>query len=807
MRSTPTVRARATALGVVTALAVTGLSGLGPTTAAAAAVVGPNGSGGVVLDAGYLHLNLDSTGQVTSLVDKRTSKDYVATGQGTAPLVSLMVDGQQVTPSALTLDGNTLVFTGTGGLEVDVAVQDLTTYATLAVTKATAPNGGDLQTLLWGPLATNITQTVGESVGIVRDSDFAIGMKPLTDRTEGGWPREEANTPIGWQNQVSTNPMGVDDPHEQWSVGGKTPWGTVLRAFTFDYTKQRVRPTYNGTSGLPPAYPIRVGPLPAGQGGVVGSKIALFGTTPDMAPTVLSDVARGQGLPYPTINGQWQKTAQATSQSILMPDDLNTGNVEQAAAFAKAAGMSRIYSLEGSGGPWQSFGHYQFNSSFGGSDSAAAAMADQAKANGVQLGAHTLSDFISREDPYIQPQLSPDVTLGQSTALSRDLGTTDTTMYLASCAPLAAGAEGERMLVGQEIVTYEGYSQVDSECQVTGVRRAQWGTDSGNHQVGTPSTRIPGNQYDGAIGGINIINAIASRFATIWNTTGITSMSFDGLESASASGWGAFGLASLVNGTFRQQTNTDGFISETSREGSNIWDGLSRASWGEGYNSVKDLYVHNAYYQANYLPGMMGWIKIDDKTDLQKLEDTLARAASWNAGSGFETSLSGLAENPNTAVLLDAIKQWDTARNLGAFTPAQLTSLRDSLRDENPHTHWHLSVVTPGTSWSLQQLDANGNPTGSPQSVTAPTPAFTTTTLPPLSPGSLYEARVATNNPQTIHYSVTAGSLPTGLTLNADTGGITGVPSSDAAATFTVTGRGGLGTADAVKTFTISPTG
>ncbi|WP_063763146.1 Ig domain-containing protein [Streptomyces sp. NRRL WC-3742] len=799
MPSTPTAGTRAAVLGVVTALAVAGLTGLGRTPAtAAAAAVGPDGSGGVVLDAGYLHLDLDATGQVTSLVDKRTAKEYVATGQGTAPLVSLMVDGRQVMPSALALDGGTLVFTGPGGFEVDVAVQDLTTYSTLTVTKATAPDGADLQTLLWGPLATNITQTLGESAGIVRDDDFALGMKPLTDRTEGGWPREELNTPIGWQNQVASNPMNVDDAHEQWSVGGRTPWGTVLRAFTFDYTRTRTRVTTG--DGSTDVYPMPVGPLPNGQGSVVGSKIALFGTTPDLAPTVLSNLARGQGLPYPTINGQWQKSAQATSQSILVLSDLNTGNVGEAAKLAKAGGMSLIYKLGPQDGPWDSDGHYGFDSDFGNSDTAAKAMADEARAEGVRLGVHTLSDFVTPNDPYIQPPFSPDMALGLSTTLSRNLGPADTTLYLTSCAPLAKGPKGQRMLVGQEVVTYGGYTQAGGECQVTDVKRKAWDSASDAHQAGTPTARIPENEYGGALGGINIVNAVAGRFATVWNTTGIAATSFDGLESASESGWGAYGMARLVNETFRRQTSPDGFISETSREGSNIWDGISRASWGEANTGMDKLYLHNAYHRANYLPGMMGWITLEGGTKPKDLEDILARAASWNAGSGFRTSIGSLTDGPNTEVLLEAIKQWDTARDLGSFTPAQLASLRDQ------STHWHLSVVTPGQSWSLQQLDANGNPTGPAQSVTAPTPAFTTTTLPTTSTGTLYEARVVTNTPQTIRYSVTSGELPAGLTLNPDTGGITGIPTTGTPATFTITGKGGLGTADAVQTFTISPT-
>ncbi|WP_370373268.1 NEW3 domain-containing protein [Catenulispora sp. GP43] len=781
------------------ALAATGTFAFGAESRPGA--IGHDGSGGYVVDAGYLHLGLSSTGQVTALTDNRTGTNYLATGHGTASLVSLMVGGHQVQPTKLTSRANnTLRFTGTGGLEIDVAVQNKTTYSTLTVTKAVAPSGGDLQTLLWGPLPTTITQTLGEAVGIVRDNGFAVGMKPLTDGTEGGWPREEVNTPIGWQNEVASDPSNLQvSPNglEEWSVGARTPWGTLLRAFTFDYTKQRYRQaSYNGG----PNYPTPEGPLPGNQGSVVGSSIALFGTTPDMAPTVLSAVAANQGLPYPTINGQWQKTAQATSQSFLVLSDLNTGNVDQAAAYAKAAGINVVYSLPNAEGPWQSAGHYQFDSAFGGSDSAAKALVSKANADGVQVGTHTLSDFVDLNDPYVTPVPSADLGRGLSATLVQSLSAGSTTAYLTSCAPLADGVAGRMLLVDNEFFSYASSSMVNGQCVVTGLGRGGWGSKAADHASGATASRVLENEYGGALGDLNIINAIASRFADMWNTTGVRAMSFDGLESASQAGWGPYGMASLVNGTYRQQSSHDGFISETSRMGSNVWDGLSRASWGEvGSTSMNQVFINNAYYQANYLPGMLGWISLNDS--LQTVEDDLARGAGLNAGAGFQTSVSALNSGSQTSALLDAAKQWETARNLGAFTADERAQMR------NQATHWHLSVITPGRVWSLQQLDGSGNPVGSAQAVTAPTPAFTATGLPAVVAGKLYEAWVATNSPETVRYAVTRGSLPAGLTLNPDTGGITGVPKSSKNATFTITGKGGPGVADASGTFTTGTVG
>ncbi|MFE7333096.1 Ig domain-containing protein, partial [Streptomyces sp. NPDC057565] len=619
----------------------------------------------------------------------------------------------------------------------------------------------------------------------VRDDDFAIGLRPLTDRTEGAWPQEYQD--MGWESEVDHDPDHVSvGSLEEWSAAGVTPWGSVLRAFTFDYTKERHRKVHG--------YPIPVGPLPGRGGKIAGSKMALFGASPEATPTILSYIAAGEKLPYPRLNGQWQKASQASSQSWLVLGDLKTDNIPAAARFAKAAGMDRIYSLTTNWGPWESSGHYEFDSSLGGSDAGAAAAVDIAKANGVQLGVHTLSDFIgtgdepydwalSPQDPYVKAPADNRLVTGGTASLTRPLTAGDTTMYLDSGALLAAGVHHSYLRIEDEFVSYGAAEQVGNEWKLTGVQRARWGSVAVSHAAGDRAARIVANSYGGAIGNHAVLDEISDRLTTAWNNTGITGMSWDGLESASESGWGAYGMAHLVNRTFRRIDAKDRLISETSRMTSNTWDALTRASWGEvGSTSMEQVFKNNKYLQANFLPGMLGWISLKGSDSLLTMEWKLARGAGLNAGAGFQSSVSSLVSGgENTTRLLDAIRQWETARNLGAFTAEQRARFRDL------STNWHLTVVEPGKRWSLQELDADGKPVGNPQAVVVPTPKLDAGPLPAAAKGHLYEATVKTNTPATKRYAVTSGVLPSGLVLNADTGGIVGTPTKTGTARFTIT--------------------
>jgi len=81
-------------------------------------------------------------------------------------------------------------------------------------------------------------------------------------------------------------------------------------------------------------------------------------------------------------------------------------------------------------------------------------------------------------------------------------------------------------------------------------------------------------------------------------------------------------------------------------------------------------------------------------------------------------------------------------------------------------------------------------------------PAITTTTLPGGTVGTAYNQTLAATGTSPITWSISAGALPTGLTLNTATGAITGTPTAAGTANFTVKAANGV-TPDATKALSI----
>ncbi|GAA1939186.1 NEW3 domain-containing protein [Kitasatospora viridis] len=791
---------RNTALRAVTAafaLAIT--AGLVSTTPAMASAPAPANTASR-LTAGSLRIGLSSNGTVTSLVDTANGHDYASTDHP-EPLIKLVADGDQQLPTAVSYDkcASTYTFTfGAKGIKVGVKADSKNGYATLEVTSVDAPKGVDVQTLLWGPLTTTITQTIGETVGVVRDNDFAIGIHGLNDKSVGGWPTEDNDLSF----PDGPTKVGVSDWPFGWFSASQTDWGSVLQAYTYDYTKARTRnPGWNNiTSQDVPA-------LTGDDAQIKGSKIALFGTAPGNVVTTLSGIETGEHLIHPLVDGQWEKTSQGASQSFLVLNDLNTGNAAQASALAKAAGIRTVYSLPNSEGPWQSTGHYDFDGSFGGSDTRAAGLAATAATNGVSVGVHTLSNTVDTWDPYVKSDPQGLATQG-TVKLTRPLDASSRTVYVDGDSPFNGG-NGNALRIGNELISYGAVTKVAgsaNEYQIHLNGRGGWGTKAAAHAAGDDLARMTWYAYDQFDAGMTMLPALSDRLAQIFNTTGIKAMSFDGLETATLTGYGTFATNKLVNGMYRGITDTDNFVSEASNLLPGTWDATTRVSWGEGAHGntyTGSLLAHQAYYQRNYMPDMMGWVVYNNSDTVLTQEWQLSKMAAWNAGAGLQTSVGALKSSGNTAGVLEAWKQWEAARNAHAFTQAQMDAMKDA------DSYWHLENTVPGKEWNLYDVDYAKTPVTAPSGNTTSW-TYSNTHQAQALQFQLLAANGDVTNPsftvggQTVTYPVT---VPHGDTLVADATGTAKVYDHTQHVLKTVAPQGSVSLAAGDQTISYHATG
>jgi hypothetical protein len=144
-------------------------------------------------------------------------------------------------------------------------------------------------------------------------------------------------------------------------------------------------------------------------------------------------------------------------------------------------------------------------------------------------------------------------------------------------------------------------------------------------------------------------------------------------------------------------------INGTSNSKHFYWHINTYCNWGEPWyggftESMQEYRISNqALFERNFMPNMLGWYLMTATTSLAEMEWMLARAAGYNAGFAMVLRVRDARNNPVRDTLLDAIREWETARMTGAFSPEQREHLKD------PKNEFHLEKITD-EEWKLYPI-------------------------------------------------------------------------------------------------------
>ncbi len=149
----------------------------------------------IVLKTTYLQVGIDKKGVITSLKGVSTNTEYHPKGQNT-PLLSLYKDSVYYSPilANYNLDKQEIVLSYRNGSVAVVKLENKNDYLRLELISVEPRHG--VEAVVWGPYATTIDEKIGETVCVVRNSEFAIGMQGLNIKTIEGLPH--ANNSVGF---------------------------------------------------------------------------------------------------------------------------------------------------------------------------------------------------------------------------------------------------------------------------------------------------------------------------------------------------------------------------------------------------------------------------------------------------------------------------------------------------------------------------------------------------------------------------------------------------------------------------------
>ncbi len=642
--------------------------------------------------AGPFRMKVSEKGTVTTLADATTGRNYIAANQP-SPLMQVRVNGKYLLPLTCAADpGKTLLtLSFEGNRTAKVSVTAKPTHLVFRLDEFSGADSTDL--MVWGPYPTSISETVGETVGVVRDSVYAIGIQALNLKTLGGFPTEENDIEPAYDIFETNSLIDVSDSVKviyRGHTAKKEPFGSIIQAYCRNRNRERIISNWAHDFYVAPAF---------NDGGITGSSIAIFGCKPADALKTIGEIEVAEGLPHPMINGEWAKTSkEATAAYLIM--DFGISNFEDALELTKKAGLQYLYE----GGAFETWGHFKLQPArFPENWETMKLMVDRAAEEGIKLGIHTLSNFITTNDPYVTPV--PDKRLAKVGASElteavdasvKNIGIKDSKFF-----NQMKNNTLRCVVIDNELVRYKEVS-ASAPWTLLECERGAFGTKATAHEAGAAIGKLMDHGYQTFLTDNDLSMEVSTTLANFVNFTGCRQISFDGLEGNWSTGMGEYGRLRFTQNWYDQlKPGLKGeVITDASGPGHYFWHSFTRMNWGEpwyaGFRESQTQYrlLNQLYFRRNLIPPMLGWFSMHPETSLEDIEWLLARSAGFDAGYALVTSLAAVAGNGFGEKILYALREWEKARMSGSF-PAGVKAEMQDIRNE-----FHLEINGPN-GWNL----------------------------------------------------------------------------------------------------------
>lgn len=714
----------------------------------------------------YFKIHINKKGWITSMknITVQPNREFSPTDKP-SPLLSLYNSRSKTyyQPVKAAYDLKTRIFTLAypNGAVARVSLVPHEKYFKLTLQSLTPKNGIDA--VEWGAVHTNITNLLGEIIGVSRDTsdavNYAIGMLSLDDNTLGVTANTEGDA-APFQYIIHTPdakrfPL-PDSLYEgqQFSLGGngisdvafyahKEPYYRIMygNAASVD-RKGRISITYSSRNrelkrqvyySLIPHMPanipnhIDVEPLPGVN--YIGSSIALWGSPDSTAlMNVVRHIVRAEGLPYPTINGKWVKDPAA-----YLPDVLTSGGLyDSTVAYAARMGFRAISLYDqsflrpdrGNKGyiDGKDFSKKPIRLTSG--NLTHKAFSDIVAKHGITIGRTTITNALAPGTLDASPVPSDSLCYQQKRLLAKSISSTDTVItvddptYLEEIASWEGHTKSLNMVkIGKELIHYLGISD-KAPYRLLHVKRGYWGTQVANHAANDTIYKLQVTidyGYDGIIPNIALQDEIARWYADVCSINGLGYYDLDGQEFLFNNGHGYYSTKRFFHRMFEKAAQlgipdirfTGATLSEGSWHYQSIWNvgggknlyNPETREWGHETSQGKDL--RDVTYANFYPVGMGGNFPISARSKVEEYEHIQAISVGIGTTYSLKIDQKQVESCPQKYAIFDAIRTWENARAANAFPRWVKKALAD------PANSFRLEAID-ANSWNLYKVNKEG---------------------------------------------------------------------------------------------------
>ncbi|MDD2205341.1 MAG: hypothetical protein PHU62_05870 [Bacteroidales bacterium] len=402
----------------------------------------------ITLKTSSTKLTINSEGHFSSI--KVNGKELLKSDD--YPIISICEQQKIILPQSIQRTDNTLIITMEDGQAIKLSVQESEISIVLEVTEI--PTSYDV--LLYGPIGVNINEVVGDIIGVVQGNGVALGIQALNIKTVAGIPYEYKDVVApyfkyeGQPASVSTSTIPAYRLAAT-DVGD----GSMMQFSCCNRSKTEYRKVQDVEKSL-------TLPVTGDDADIKGSKIAIFGCKSEDALKTIGEIEIEQSLPHPMFDGEWGKTNRACMQSYLITN-ITENTLDFVVEKAKKAGFKYIYEMDA----FDSWGHFTWSQNFvNGGDEAVRKMVERAAQQGINIGVHTLSNFITTNDAYVTPVPSKHLLKQGELQLINNINKNQTAIEIAPSELFAMPVTLNALQIEDELIQFENYENKDGKLMI-----------------------------------------------------------------------------------------------------------------------------------------------------------------------------------------------------------------------------------------------------------------------------------------------------------------------------------------------------
>ena len=716
----------------------------------------------------YFGISVNDKGYITSMknITTKQQREFSPAGKP-SPLLSLYDSQKKVyyTPGRGCYDKKKGLFTLNypNGATATVLMEPKAKYLKMTLKDLTDRNGVDA--VQWGSYYTNITNLMGEIIGVARDTseavNYSIGMLALNDNTLGGTADIEGDAPPFQyiihtpdkerfplpshlhEGQVFTlGGNGISDvafyshrePYYRIMYGNAALVDTLGRIYLNYQSRDRTRPRqvyYSLIPNMPANVPNHIDVEPVPGVDMLGSSVALWGSPDSTALLdVIQNIVISEKLPYPTWRGRWVKDPAAYA-----PDIMTEGRrYDSIIAYAKQLDLPAIHAYDqgflrpnrANEGYLDGFNQKLKPFRFESGNKSHKEFADMVEAEGYMLGRVCITNSLAPGTMDASPIPSDSLCYQQKRLLVRNISPTDTLIvvddpkYLEEIASWEGHCKNLNMIkIGKELIYYLGVSET-APYTLLNVKRGYWGTQPTAHAAGDTIYKLQvtvNYGYDGIIPNLALQDEIARYYARLAKFSGLTLYDFDGQEFLFNNGHGYYSTKRFFRVMFDEAARLGvpyiRFSGATLSEGSwhyqSMWNvgggknlyDVDTREWGSTTSQGKDL--RDVTYSNFYPVSFGGNFPIGKNSTVEQYEHIEAISVGYGATYFLKMNQQNVESCPQKDAIFRAIRTWEQARRANAFPRWLKRKLM------NGAYNWHLEAGSDNNSWTLYRQENGRN--------------------------------------------------------------------------------------------------